>query len=123
MTKQYDKLVRDNIPEIIMGLGQACKVKKVEGSELRDYMYNKIAEELNEFKEAYENNKCSGMFEELIDLVTITLTYFKENNKNRRYDDPNICIDNLQDLVTAIQDKIETKGDFNKGYVLLEVED
>ena len=123
MKKEYDKLVRDNIPEIIMNSGSSCKVKKVTGTQLKAYIYDKINEELNEFKEAYDKNDCPNMFEEILDIVTITLAYFKENNQNKRYDDPDVCPYTLDDFIKAIGEKINNKGNFNRGYVLLEVDE
>lgn len=123
MRKEYNKLVRDKIPEIIINSGKSCKIKRVMNNELRICTYEKVDEELNEFKEAYNKNNCPQMFEELVDLITISLAYFTRNNYLKRYDNPNNCPDTLNDLVDAVLKKVADKGAFDKGYILLEVED
>ncbi len=60
--KEYDKLVRDRIPEIIMRAGQKPSFRRMQGEELKRYASAKILEEAREFSQ-------SGELDELIDLL------------------------------------------------------
>jgi predicted house-cleaning noncanonical NTP pyrophosphatase (MazG superfamily) len=55
MRKEYDKLVRDRIPEIIEADGKDCQVRQVDVSEFREYAFKKLREEIEEFIE----NPCA----------------------------------------------------------------
>lgn len=59
-TIEYNKLIRDRIPEIIEKAGKQAIVEKVNGDELLKLLNIKLEEELNEYKE-------SGSIEELAD--------------------------------------------------------
>ena len=62
---QYDKLVRDRIPEIIRGAGQVPVTRIVnEEAELRQRLLNKLAEEMLEYRE-------SGSVEEIADILEV----------------------------------------------------
>ena len=87
MKKEYNKLVRDNIPEMIINTGSACKYRQASETERLDYLKAKVQEELDEFKEAYKEDSLSGMQEELVDLITVTLSYIKEKQNNIPYCD------------------------------------
>ena len=127
MKKEYNKLVRDNIPEMIINTGSACKYRQASETERLDYLKAKVQEELDEFKEAYKEDSLSGMQEELVDLITVTLSYIKEKQNNIPYcDEDNEDYEinaNIGELVDYYTRKLEYKGDFRKGYILLEVED
>jgi predicted house-cleaning noncanonical NTP pyrophosphatase (MazG superfamily) len=60
--KEYHKLVRDRIPEIIMRAGQKPIFRRVQGEELKQYAGAKILEEAKEFAQ-------SGDLNELMDLL------------------------------------------------------
>ena len=63
--KEYHKLVRDKIPEIIEAAGKKCEIRKLEDDE--EYLLElnwKLQEELNEYRD-------SGAVEELADLVEV----------------------------------------------------
>lgn len=60
--KEYDKLVRDRIPEIIMRAGHKPSFRRVQGEELKRYASAKILEEAKEFSQ-------SGELDELVDLL------------------------------------------------------
>jgi len=64
MRKEYDKLIRDKIPEIIEAEGKTCQVRQVSQEELRGYAFKKLREETEEFIE----NPCA---EEAADLMEI----------------------------------------------------
>lgn len=62
--KDYDKLVRDKIPELIMRAGRRPIFRRVSGAELKEYASAKILEEAREFARSQQT-------EELIDLLEI----------------------------------------------------
>lgn len=66
--EEYNKLVRDRIPEIIMRTGQKPVFRRVQGEELKQYASAKILEEAKEFSK-------SGELDELVDLLEII--YFR----------------------------------------------
>ena len=124
MKKEYDKLVRDKIPEIIINSGKICKYRQANNKERLGYLKTKIEEELNEFLEAYKEDSLSAMQEELVDLLTVTLQYIDEKQDHIPYYDEDWEIDStVESFVDCYKDKLEDKGGFRKGYVLLEVED
>ena len=57
----YNKLVRDKIPEIIHADGKECEFYVASDTEYCDKLYEKIIEELNEFRD----NPC---YEEAADI-------------------------------------------------------
>jgi predicted house-cleaning noncanonical NTP pyrophosphatase (MazG superfamily) len=64
--RKYDKLVRDNIPQIMHEKGKKFNVMKVGSkSQFRDYILRKLDEEYNEFKAAAKDNNMFGMYEVL----------------------------------------------------------
>lgn len=70
-SKQYNKLVRDIIPEFLISIGHRPSSHKVDGDELQERLREKAMEEFNEF---YEDSSC----EELADLEEVfeCIVYF-----------------------------------------------
>ena len=101
---KYDKLVRDNIIEIIESEGKEVKYRVVDGEEYLDYLEDKLREEVEEFIEQPSN-------EELTDILTVLYTF------NQKLDD-NIIDLNFE---TTYGVKLRKKGGFEKGIVLEEV--
>ena len=64
MSKIYQKLVRDRIPEIIEKDGKEFSVCQVRGERLKDYAMKKLQEEVQEFVE----NPCA---EEAADIMEV----------------------------------------------------
>lgn len=62
--KQYDKLVRDRIPEIIEGSGKTCTTRILPQEEYLKKLDEKLCEELREYQE-------SKSLEELADLLEV----------------------------------------------------
>lgn len=62
--KNYDKLVRDLIPEIIEGNNQKCTFRILSDEEFLFYAEKKLDEELQEYHE-------DRTLEELIDIIEI----------------------------------------------------
>ena len=124
MKKEYNKLVRDNIPEIIVSEGKTCKYRQANETERLEYLKAKVQEELNEFKEACKEESLINITRELVDLVTVTISYMTEKQDHIPYRDE-YCevITSVQDLEDRYETKLKDKGAFKKGYILLEVED
>ncbi len=64
MNKIYNKLVRDNIPNIIRAKGETPTVKILITEEFNKQLDQKLVEEVNEYQE-------SGNIEELADVVEV----------------------------------------------------
>ena len=64
MSKQYHKLVRDKIPQIIEKSGKTCRTQVMEDGEYLQLLEEKLTEELAE----YQNGKA---LEELADLLEV----------------------------------------------------
>ena len=62
--KQYDKLVRDKIPEIIEGTGKTCTTRILSREEYLQKLDEKLNEELSEYQQ-------SKSLEELADLLEV----------------------------------------------------
>lgn len=64
MRKQYHKLVRDNIPEIIEATGKTCRTEVLSQEAYLAMLDEKLGEELAEYQE-------SKSLEELADLLEV----------------------------------------------------
>ena len=61
---QYDKAIRDKIPEIIQKDGHSCSVKTLSNEEFLEHLEKKLSEEVAE----YQNDKNP---EELADILEV----------------------------------------------------
>lgn len=79
MEKIYNKLVRDNIPEIIISNGEDPVTRVLSCDEYRDELYKKLNEECTE---VINSKNCDEMLEELADVLevikSIALLYGKD---------------------------------------------
>lgn len=75
---EYDKLVRDKIPEVIEASGKKCDIEVLNDEQYIEYLNKKIKEEVNEYLE-------SGEVEELADLEEVLRAIL--NVKNVSYDE------------------------------------
>ena len=64
--KTYNKLVRDNIPQIIEQSGKTCKIRVLSDDEYLSQLNAKLGEEFAEYLQ-------SGEVEELADIVEVAL--------------------------------------------------
>ncbi|MCH5160372.1 MAG: nucleoside triphosphate pyrophosphohydrolase [Clostridiales bacterium] len=64
--KVYNKLVRDNIPQIIEQSGKTCKTRVLSDDEYVENLNAKLSEEFAEYLQ-------SGEVEELADIVEVAL--------------------------------------------------
>ena len=101
MTRKYNKLVRDRIPEIIMSSGQACKTRILADEEYLRMLDAKLDEELAE----YHNDQN---IEELADLLEV----IRAAAIARGY--------TLEELETVRAKKAEKRGGFEQKILLIE---
>ena len=64
MRKNYDKAVRDKIPDIIKESGNSCNIKKLSNDEFLPELEKKLREEVEEYLE-------SKSVEELADAIEV----------------------------------------------------
>ena len=102
--KQYSKLVRDLIPEIIQNSGKECKTRILTDAEYKEKLAQKLCEEANEFLESKDK-------EELADVLEVFLSLLE-------------AYDFTIEEVDAIREvKAAQRGGFSKRIELLEVSD
>jgi len=104
MKKTYNKLVRDKIPEIIKETGAQCEYHVATGEDLKKALYNKLAEEINEFIE----DPC---VEEMADIQEV-LWAIQEFYNLSEYE-----------ILENVYSKVEKRGRFEEGYILESVEE
>lgn len=97
--KKYNKLVRDNIPKIIIADGKSCEFNIASKEEHYDLLKEKLKEETEEFLED-EN------LEELADVLEVLFSL----TNSLGYDE--------SDLLEKRVEKKKERGGFNKGIVL-----
>ena len=93
------KLVRDRIPQIIEESGRSCDYHVATGEELKQRLYEKMREELDEFVE----NPC---VEEAADMWEVLHAIFEVHGIHHR------------DVMNKAEDKKEQRGAFTKGIIL-----
>lgn len=100
MAKQvYDKLVRDQIPQIIRTNGNSCEIRVLEDREYQKRLEEKLKEELSEYLE-------SGQLEELADLLEVMMALVKAKGSS------------WQALEQIRTDKLAKRGGFEKKLLL-----
>ena len=103
MAKQvYDKLVRDQIPQIICANGNSCEIRVLEDQEYQKRLEEKLKEELSEYLE-------SGQLEELADLLEVMMALVKAKGSS------------WQALEQIRTDKLAKRGGFEKKLLLTSV--
>lgn len=100
---EYDKLVRDRIPEVVRENDETPVTRVVEGTEYRERLREKLCEEAAEFRE-------SGDPEELADVLEV-LTAIRD-------------AEGIEDgeLERLREEKADERGRFADGVVLERVE-
>lgn len=104
MKKEYNKLVRDNIPEIIKNEGKKCDFIVVDNDTKLSLLLEKLIEESNELKESKTAEEIADV-QEVLDSIIEELKFEKT------------------DILKIQIDKKEKRGSFSKGIVLKTVED
>ena len=95
----YNKLIRDNIPEIIAKSGKACEFTSVSGDEFIELLNEKLHEEVHEYL-------LSGSIEELADIIEIIYSILDSKQLS------------LEDLEIIRIDKLKTHGGFARKLLL-----
>ena len=104
MTKRYQKLVRDRIPEIIERQGNRCVVRELDPEEYLKMVDAKLDEELAEY------HKDQNL-EELADLLEVIYAAAEARGHTR------------DQLETVRAEKEAERGAFRKRLLLLEVQE
>ncbi len=102
MTKVYNKLVRDKIPDIIKLSGNMCTVKILDDNEYLEMLDAKFDEELTEYHKDKTLEELADLLE-LIYAATIAMGH---------------TIEELNELRV---EKVEKRGAFNNKILLKEV--
>jgi len=104
MKKIYNKLVRDNIPEIIEKDHKECNIRILEKEEYFVELNKKLDEEIKEYKEKYS-------IEELVDVQEIINSIVKVKGYS------------LEEFNKIRKTKKMKNGGFDKKLFLIDVED
>ena len=100
--KVYNKLVRDRIPEIIKDSGKGCEIEIVNGVQKQEFLEKKLLEEVNEYIKDKNLEELADVLEVLFGLAN-ELGYQEEDLLNKR------------------NEKLQERGGFKKGIVLVNV--
>lgn len=96
-----EKLVRDKIPDIVIGCGETITIRQEFDAEARkDLLWLKLKEEIEELRSASGTHQRE---EELADVITVLCA---------------ICNADIDDIRTVMMDKEQNKGGFDKFYVM-----
>ena len=104
MTKVYNKLVRDRIPEIIKESGAECKIEILSDEEYLKMLDAKLDEELAEYH-------ADQSIEELADILEVVYTAALARGYTR------------EELERVRSEKAEKRGGFEKKILLRKVEE
>ena len=99
MTKVYDKLVRDKVPEIIAENGEVAVTRVLPDGEYRRELYRKLQEECNEVLKAETR---AQLIEELGDVLEVLRSIAALEDAH------------FSEVIEASQNKKLVKGGFNK---------
>lgn len=99
MEKQFNKLVRDNIPEIIIKNNEIPVTRILNDEEYRKELYKKLKEECNEVIESKETLET---LEELADVLEVLKSIAELENKT------------IDDIVMIANQKRLKRGGFEK---------
>jgi Uncharacterized conserved protein len=104
MKKVYNKLIRDNIPEIIKKDGKECNIRVLNDEEYFIELNKKLDEEIKEYKEEYSLEELADVQEIINSIVKAKGMTLDEFNKIR-------------------ENKKVKNGGFDKKLFLIDVED
>ncbi len=99
MEREFNKLVRDNIPDIIANNGEESITRILEDDEYKVELYKKLLEEANE---VISSKNSDETIEELADVLEILKSIAELNDKN------------LDDVVEVAKQKRLKRGGFEK---------
>lgn len=104
--KIYDKLVRDNIPDILEADKLKFKVDYLSNADAMKYTVRKLSEEVTELIEQIVLKNRDGILSELADIISVVMK---------------IGIDweiDIEDVIQAEEDKSEVNGFFFDNCIL-----
>ena len=90
MIKNYDKAIRDKIPDIIKKSGNSCNVKKLSDDEFLPELEKKLREEVEEYLESKSVEELADAIEviyriaELKGMSNEKLEMLREEKANKR---------------------------------------
>ncbi len=99
MEREFNKLVRDNIPDIIANNGEESITRILEDDEYKVELYKKLLEEANEVISSKDSDET---LEELADVLEILRSIAKLNGKT------------LDDILKIANQKELKRGGFEK---------
>ncbi len=102
MSKQYHKLVRDKIPQIIEKTGKTCRTEVLSDEDYLALLDEKLGEELAEYQESKSLEELADLLE-VIDAVIAARGYTWE------------------ELLAVKAEKKAARGGFEEKLLLLEV--
>ena len=105
MQKIYNKLVRDNIPNIIQSKGEEAIVRILDDVDYKNELEKKLLEEYNEVLESSNEQRI----EELADMLEVIRALAKLENKT------------LEDVIECANAKSEKRGAFERRVFLEKV--
>ena len=106
MEKIYDKLVRDNIPNIIISNGATPVFRTLDNEEFWDYLLKKDTEELEEVKTSMSREDTLKELGDKLELIRAMAEYKGFT---------------LEDVINAANKKGEKNGTYNKRLLLIKV--
>ncbi|MDD3302642.1 MAG: nucleoside triphosphate pyrophosphohydrolase [Candidatus Gracilibacteria bacterium] len=104
--KEIDKLIRDNMPEILDKKGIPYKTEVSSGYKLREYIIKKIIEEVQELIDADKLGDKDKIIGEIVDVTDIIKKYCKEMGINE------------EEIEKVRTQKNKERGGFDKGIIL-----
>ena len=102
----YNKLVRDNIPEIIKSNGEVPITRILDNDEYKIELERKLLEEYNEVLKSSGDDRI----EELADMLEVMISIAELENKS------------LEDIINVCEEKRKKRGGFEKKLYLEKVE-
>lgn len=105
MEKVYNKLVRDNIPDIILSNGEMPITRILNDEEYKIELEKKLNEEYQEVLESSGKDRL----EELSDMLEIIIALASIENSS------------LDEIISIAKDKSKKRGSFNKKIYLEKV--
>lgn len=100
--KNYNKLVRDLIPEVIKSDGKECEIEIAKDEEKTELLEAKLMEEVNEYIQDKNLEELADVMEVLFGLAN-NLGYSEEDLLNKR------------------NEKLKERGGFKEGIILKKV--
>ena len=82
--KEYDKLIRDKIPEIIEADGKKCEVEVMDDEEYKEYLKDKLLEEAEEYVESGEIEELADVLEVMKAIAEVEEVGFEEIEEMRK---------------------------------------